>query len=213
MSVIHDLPRGAQSAQPQQNANGADDARHDHRRRRRHHDGGARHRRAVVDRGADSDGWHQHDHRQAGNFTQGGVRQGQGNASTLTPDDAAEIAKLPGVQYAAAGRQHARTDGRRQPELEHAAAGHRRRLPAHPLVAGGRGRVLHVDRRDHGLEGGRHRQHRARPALRPRRRPGRPGHPRSRTSRSPSSASWPRRASRASVRIRTTWRSRRTRRS
>jgi putative ABC transport system permease protein len=40
---------------------------------------------------------------QAGNFTQGGVRQGQGNASTLTPDDAAEIAKLPGVQYAAAG--------------------------------------------------------------------------------------------------------------
>jgi len=42
---------------------------------------------------------------QSGNFTQGGVRQGQGNASTLTPDDAAEIAKLPGVQYAAAGLQ------------------------------------------------------------------------------------------------------------
>jgi putative ABC transport system permease protein len=40
---------------------------------------------------------------QAGNFTQGGVRQGQGNASTLTPDDATEIIKLPGVQYAAAG--------------------------------------------------------------------------------------------------------------
>src|SRR5919204_1878706 len=40
---------------------------------------------------------------QAGNFTQGGVRQGQGNASTLTPDDAAAIAELPGVQYAAAG--------------------------------------------------------------------------------------------------------------
>jgi putative ABC transport system permease protein len=40
---------------------------------------------------------------QAGNFTQGGVRQGQGNASTLTPDDSGEIAKLPGVQYAAAG--------------------------------------------------------------------------------------------------------------
>jgi putative ABC transport system permease protein len=39
----------------------------------------------------------------SGNFTQGGVRQGQGNASTLTPDDAGEIAKLPGVQYAAAG--------------------------------------------------------------------------------------------------------------
>jgi len=39
----------------------------------------------------------------AGNFTQGGVRQGQGNASTLTPDDATEIVKLQGVQYAAAG--------------------------------------------------------------------------------------------------------------
>ena len=38
----------------------------------------------------------------AGNFTQGGVRQGQGNASTLTPDDANEISKLPGVQYTAA---------------------------------------------------------------------------------------------------------------
>ena len=39
----------------------------------------------------------------AGNFTQGGVRQGQGNASTLTPDDAAAIAQVSGVLYAAAG--------------------------------------------------------------------------------------------------------------
>jgi len=39
----------------------------------------------------------------AGNFNQGGVRQGQGNASTLVPDDAAAIAQVPGVQYAAAG--------------------------------------------------------------------------------------------------------------
>ena len=30
----------------------------------------------------------------AGNFSQGGVRQGQGNASTLVPDDAAAIAQL-----------------------------------------------------------------------------------------------------------------------
>ena len=44
----------------------------------------------------------------AGNFTQGGVRQGQGNASTLTPDDAAAIAQVPGVQYVAAGVEHAR---------------------------------------------------------------------------------------------------------
>jgi putative ABC transport system permease protein len=39
----------------------------------------------------------------AGNWTQGGVRMGQGAAATLTPDDATAIAQLPGVQYAAAG--------------------------------------------------------------------------------------------------------------
>src|SRR6185295_12020366 len=39
----------------------------------------------------------------AGNFSTGGVRQGQGNASTLVPDDAAAIAQLPNVQYVAAG--------------------------------------------------------------------------------------------------------------
>ena len=38
----------------------------------------------------------------AGNFTQGGVRQGQGNASSLVPEDAAAIADLAGVQYVAA---------------------------------------------------------------------------------------------------------------
>jgi putative ABC transport system permease protein len=39
----------------------------------------------------------------AGNFSQGGVRMGGGNATTLTPDDANAIRELPGVQYAAAG--------------------------------------------------------------------------------------------------------------
>ncbi len=39
----------------------------------------------------------------AGNFSQGGVRMGQGNSTTLTPDDANAIKQLPGVQYAAAG--------------------------------------------------------------------------------------------------------------
>jgi putative ABC transport system permease protein len=39
----------------------------------------------------------------AGNFQQGGVRMGQGNASTLTPDDAMAIRELPGVQYVAPG--------------------------------------------------------------------------------------------------------------
>jgi putative ABC transport system permease protein len=38
----------------------------------------------------------------AGNFTQGGVRQGQGNASTLTPDDATALKDVPGVLYVAA---------------------------------------------------------------------------------------------------------------
>jgi putative ABC transport system permease protein len=39
----------------------------------------------------------------AGNFSQGGVRQGQGNASTLTPDDANAIQQIQGVQYKASG--------------------------------------------------------------------------------------------------------------
>src|SRR5471032_2589667 len=39
----------------------------------------------------------------AGNFSQGGVRQGQGNASTLVPEDAVAISAVPGVQYTAAG--------------------------------------------------------------------------------------------------------------
>ncbi|MBZ5556801.1 MAG: ABC transporter permease [Acidobacteriia bacterium] len=38
----------------------------------------------------------------AGNFSQGGVRQGQGNASTLIPDDAVAITRVQGVQYVAA---------------------------------------------------------------------------------------------------------------
>jgi putative ABC transport system permease protein len=39
----------------------------------------------------------------AGNFSQGGVRMGQGNSTTLIPDDAAAIRQLPGVEYVAAG--------------------------------------------------------------------------------------------------------------
>ena len=39
----------------------------------------------------------------AGNFSQGGVRMGQGNSTTLTPEDANAIRQIPGVQYAAAG--------------------------------------------------------------------------------------------------------------
>ena len=39
----------------------------------------------------------------AGNFMSAGVRTGQGNASTLTPDDATAIQDVSGVQYLAAG--------------------------------------------------------------------------------------------------------------
>jgi len=37
------------------------------------------------------------------NFSTGGVRMGQGNSTTLIPDDAAAIRQLPGVEYVAAG--------------------------------------------------------------------------------------------------------------
>ena len=39
----------------------------------------------------------------AGNFSQGGVRMGQGNATSLTPEDAVALRDVPGVQYVAAG--------------------------------------------------------------------------------------------------------------
>jgi putative ABC transport system permease protein len=35
----------------------------------------------------------------AGNFSSGGVRQGQGMSNTLTPDDATAVREVPGVQY------------------------------------------------------------------------------------------------------------------
>ena len=39
----------------------------------------------------------------AGNFSSGGVRSGQGNSTTMTPADATMIKAIPGVQYATAG--------------------------------------------------------------------------------------------------------------
>ena len=39
----------------------------------------------------------------AGNFSQGGVRQGQGMSNTLMPEDAQALKLVPGVQYVAAG--------------------------------------------------------------------------------------------------------------
>ena len=39
----------------------------------------------------------------AGNFSTGGVRMGQGNSTTLMPEDAEALRTVPGVQYVAAG--------------------------------------------------------------------------------------------------------------
>jgi putative ABC transport system permease protein len=39
----------------------------------------------------------------AGNFSMGGVRQGQGMSNTLMPEDAEALREIPGVQYVAAG--------------------------------------------------------------------------------------------------------------
>src|SRR5918999_1306137 len=39
----------------------------------------------------------------AGNFSQGGVRMGQGMSNTLMPEDAEALREVPGVQYVAAG--------------------------------------------------------------------------------------------------------------
>ncbi len=68
----------------------------------------------------------------AGNFSQGGVRQGQGNSTTLVPEDAMAIRQLPGVQYVAAGVNSRGAGHRREPELVHPGPGHRGRLPADP---------------------------------------------------------------------------------
>jgi putative ABC transport system permease protein len=39
----------------------------------------------------------------AGNFSTGGVRMGQGNSTSMVPEDATAIREIPGVQYVAAG--------------------------------------------------------------------------------------------------------------
>ena len=57
----------------------------------------------TLDRSADPVGGHQHDHGVGRQLHAGRRPQGQGNASTLVPEDATAIAQLPGVQYVAAG--------------------------------------------------------------------------------------------------------------
>ena len=85
MSIPHDFSNRVQGARPQQDAHGVDHARHDHRRRRRHHDGGARHRRAELDRRADSVGRHQHDHRDRRQLHAGRRAPGPGQRQHARP--------------------------------------------------------------------------------------------------------------------------------
>ena len=113
----------------------------------------------------------------AGNFQQGGVRMGQGNASTLTPEDAIAIQERAGRAVRRAGCEHARAGRGRQHELGHANPGHRCRSAADPLVARHEGRVLRACRRQLRLQGRRARLRRPRAVVRRRLRSGRPDHP------------------------------------
>ena len=90
----------------------------------------------------------------AGNFSQGGVRQGQGNSTTLVADDAVAMRELPGVQYVAAGVNSSRAGHRREPELVDADSGHRSRLPVDPQLADQVRLVLHAAGRQQRVEGG-----------------------------------------------------------
>ena len=71
----------------------------------------------------------------AGNFSQGGVRQGQGNSTTLVPEDAEAIRAAAWRAVRRGGRQQPRAGHRREPELVDADSGDRSRLPADPELA------------------------------------------------------------------------------
>ena len=106
--VSHVDPDGAarrvQGAGAQQDAHGADHARHDHRRRRGDHDGGARHRRAVVDRIADPGRRHQHDHGERRQLPAGRRAHGPGQRQHADAGRrASRFSDVPGVQYIAPG--------------------------------------------------------------------------------------------------------------
>ena len=64
----------------------------------------------------------------AGDFRQGGAWQGQGNASSLVPEDAEAITQVDGVRCGSRF-EHARSDRGRQPELERADPAHDVDLP------------------------------------------------------------------------------------
>ena len=79
----------------------------------------------------------------AGNFTQGGVRQGQGMSSSLTAEDATALRSRSGHSVRLGRRQLARADHRRQPELVQPGSGRRRRPPADSQLADQVRQLLH----------------------------------------------------------------------
>ncbi len=79
----------------------------------------------------------------AGNFTQGGVRQGQGMSSSLTAEDATALRSRSGHSVRLGRRQLARADHRRQPELVQPGSGRRRRPPADSQLADEVRQLLH----------------------------------------------------------------------
>ena len=113
----------------------------------------------------------------AGNFSQGGVRQGQGMANTLMPADANAVRVAAGRAVRRRRRELARPGHRRQPELVDAHRRHRGRLSADPELAGEIRQLLHAAGREHGRQGRRPRHRRLRDAVRTGRRPDRPDHP------------------------------------
>ena len=114
----------------------------------------------------------------AGNFTQGGVRQGSGAASTLTVEDADAIRKeIAGVQYLAPGVNSRRAGRRRQSELEHAHSGHRRRPAVDSRLGAEERLLLYRSGRAQRGEGRRARNDSQRAAVRQGRRSGRAADP------------------------------------
>ncbi len=91
----------------------------------------------------------------AGNVTQGGVRQGSGASSSLTDDDAEATQERSARRSVPRGRRADAHAGRgRQSELVHASSGHRRRPAADPRVADADRRLLQPAGRAGRREGG-----------------------------------------------------------
>ena len=90
----------------------------------------------------------------AGNFSTGGVRMGQGNSTTLMPEDAAAIRAAARACSTWRPARTRRAPGhRRQPELVDPGPGHRHRPAADPQLADEVRRVLHAAGRHRRAEG------------------------------------------------------------